>query len=124
MNKKMLVTMLVMCLISATTIINADAKSAHYSLRYIVGAPTSEDITSWTKTVKTEYQFTSATVESITSGCAVKLYSSNGIEAVKSTTSGSVMSGKTKPGATITIKASFAGHGTAATQKITGDFVY
>ena len=124
MKKKMLVTMLVMCLISATTIINADAKSAHYSLRYIVGAPTSEDITSWTKTVKTEYQFTSATVESITSGCAVKLYSSNGIEAVKSTTSGSVMSGKTKPGATITIKASFARHGTAATQKITGDFVY
>lgn len=124
MKKKIMVTILVMSLISATTFINANAASKQFSLRYIVGAPTSEDVTSWTKTVKTTYQFSSATVESITSGCAVRLYSSNGIEAVKSTTSGSVMSGKTKLGTTITIKASFAKHGTAATQKITGDFIY
>lgn len=124
MKKKMLVTMLVLSLVSTATVINANAESKHYSLRYIVGAPTSENITSWTKTVTATYQFTSATVESITSGCAVRLYSSNGIEADKSTTSGSVTSRKTKPGTRVTIKASFAKHGTTATQKITGDFIY
>lgn len=83
MKVKKLKRVILICIIFGVLInVNSNdvsAASQGWNLRYLKGAPTSEDITSWSGTVCTTKSTTSMTTNQVGGGAHVFLYTSNGI---------------------------------------------
>lgn len=79
---RLLSFMLIFALAFQFCAIESSAASKNWSLRYVYGAPSSEQELRWEKTVTTTKKTTKVTVDEVGGGAKIFAYSSNGISAL------------------------------------------
>ena len=121
LGRKLLCFMVVCTLIFQFYSIKPSAASSNWKLRYVYGAPTTEYISSWNKSVTTTKKATKATINEIGGGASIFVYSSNGIGAIFSKTGN--ISVNDKAGKIIQIKVSYTNYGKSSNTP-NGSFSY
>lgn len=120
---------LAMCFLGAVLCLSAlmsnplsvSAAQTGWNLRYIKGAPTSENVTKWDYRAKVTQSVTSMSVTSISGDATVFLYTSNGISTLADRVV--VTSVGAKIGTTVYAKASYSQYG-SGTNYPTGILYY
>ena len=91
--------------------VNTQAASKDWSLRYIKGAPGSDQISSWSKSVTTTCGTTTMKVSKVGGGATIMVYTSNGIAALYSGSGSSSV--QTTKGTAIYASANFQSTGSS-----------
>lgn len=77
--KKIIITTFVGAIMLNMGVVNSQAASKSWNLRYIKGAPGSEQISSWSSTVTTTSKTTTMSVSKVGGGAKIFVYTDNGI---------------------------------------------
>ncbi len=123
MKKRLLVMTLALALFSYMGCINTNAASMGFTLKYLKGAPSTDCVTSWSRSVTTTQSTMSGTISSITSGSQAHVYASNGFSMYFIST-GTKSSSGYAIGQKITISSTISKKASSAQTYITGSFGY
>lgn len=97
---KAIIATMICCTLFLGDIMSVEAASSGWSLRYLKGAPSSENVLSWETYVTTTSNTTTIRVDSISGGAEVFMYTNNGIAAL-GRSAGASMSTPAKKGVRI-----------------------
>jgi hypothetical protein len=97
------------------------AATKSWGLRYVYGAPTSEYVSSWSKSVTTTKKTTKVTVDKVGGNAEIFAYSSNGISALFSKAGTATTT--TKVGKSVYLSVNYSSYG-SYTNTPNGNFSY
>ncbi|SFO30167.1 hypothetical protein SAMN04487831_11756 [Pseudobutyrivibrio sp. UC1225] len=117
-----MMAVMVCCSMLAGSFLTVNAASAGWSLRYLKGAPTSENVMSWSKGATTVQTTTTMRVNNISHGAEVFVYTDNGISAFLSS-NGASASTQTRKGISVLGYVNFSNCGSGSNSP-SGTFSY